>query len=338
MARGKSVAETVPSRGRHWWMLGGKFALAGALVWWLVRSGRLEWEMLAQARLGGAFLGLVACRIAVVTIPFLRWQLLVRALGLRLGVGEALRIGLVAHFFGILVPSWVGQDGVRLFYGSRENQGRVPELISSILVDRVIGLTTIVLLTLVWGGALWFTNPGSELARLVLGTGTLLLVGLAAGGLLLRWAPRGLARFARWHSAERVLESVARYRPRRRALLGAFALSALSQSVLVLATWLGFRTIGVSPQLLAVGAITQLVSLANSIPLTPMGLGVSDSVSEALFRLVGTSGGAEVSFIIRFAALLVSVACGMAFLLPGYRSGTRLSPVAKEEAACGSRI
>jgi uncharacterized protein (TIRG00374 family) len=303
-----------------------KSALAAALIWLLIASGGLDWKVLSRVRFGETFFALVACRATAMVFPLLRWQRLVTALGLRLGPVQAVHIGLIGSFFGMFAPASLAQDTARLYYGARANEGFAHELVSTVLVDRIVGLVALMMLAVFWGGVL-AASTGNELAAwvvLVL-AGALGILLIAAAAAL--WRSPQITGFAyRWRALHRVLLSILRYRGRKRALAAAFVLSWISQSLVIACAWFGFRSLNEQVPALVVAGLTPMVSLSNGIPITPQGIGVADSVGEALFRVFGISSGAEAHLVVRFATLLISIACGLAYLLPVWAGRARPLP------------
>jgi uncharacterized protein (TIRG00374 family) len=84
-------------------------------------------------------LALPVCLLAV-TITILRWQMLVRALGLRLSTQGALRTGFLAYAFNLIPVGLVAGDSVKAVMLIHQNPNRKTEAVASVLVDRVIGL------------------------------------------------------------------------------------------------------------------------------------------------------------------------------------------------------
>ena len=50
-----------------------------------------------------------------------------------------------------------------------------------------------------------------------------------------------------------------------------------------------------------------LVVLANSLPVSPGGIGVGESAAKALFALLGATGGAEVMLLLRLVGAVVAL-------------------------------
>ena len=84
--------------------------------------------------------------LVTLMIQFLRWRLLVRALDLELSPREALRLGFMGQLFSLLGVGMLGGDALKTFYLGRHNQGRMTEALTTVLVDRVIGLYGLIVL------------------------------------------------------------------------------------------------------------------------------------------------------------------------------------------------
>jgi uncharacterized membrane protein YbhN (UPF0104 family) len=96
-----------------------------------------NWTLLAAAGFAMLF---------TLVVQFLRWRLLVRALGLDLSPLEALRLGFMGQLFSLLGVGMLGGDALKTFYLGRHNKGRMTEALTTVLVDRVVGLYGLVVL------------------------------------------------------------------------------------------------------------------------------------------------------------------------------------------------
>lgn len=286
-----------------------KCSLATALIFWLIRSGRLDVRTLAGVQFGWAFLGVFGCRLMSGFIPLVRWHQLTRPQNIDFGLGTTFHIGLIASFLGMVMPTAVGFDGVRLYYGFRRNEGQKEALLSTVIADRVMGLLSLVALALLFGGVFLLQGFQDIFARPLL----FLWIVLVATVVLATGVPR-LARS--WKPAGRVLTAIAGYRHYKGVLVGAFLLSCIGHLSTIAGIYFTFLALRLSPPLLAVCAVTPLVTLSWGIPFTPMGIGVVDSVADTLYSMIHVQGGAEVTIIARVAALLVALVGGVAYFFP----------------------
>jgi hypothetical protein len=56
--------------------------------------------------------------------------------------------------------------------------------------------------------------------------------------------------------------------------------------------------------------------MSQAIPLTPLGLGVTEGIASVLYPVVGLRGGAEVVILLRAFTVLLFALCGLSFLKP----------------------
>jgi len=182
-------------------------------------------------------LGLVAIDRAVM---ILRWLLLLRASGIAISTRDAARLFLVSSFVGSFLPSGVGADAARAYGltrgitkspapGPESPQVPASEALASVAVDRILGVFSIVIMSMV-GVLAW--APAREDWRIALA-----ILGLTIACSAVFWANDWL----RWaipdahhdHSlARRVLrlgDAVGRYRGRSGVLAHVMAWSMAVQ-------------------------------------------------------------------------------------------------------------
>lgn len=150
------------------WLLkvGFSVAVLGFLAWKARQEGSLD-ELLEHDKnwtfaAAGGF-----AMLFTVLVQFFRWRLLVRALDLRLSVGETLRLGFMGQLFSLLGVGMLGGDALKTFFLGRHNKGRMTEALTTVFVDRVMGLYG---LLIVAGIVCMFFDPaalhtGNELER-----------------------------------------------------------------------------------------------------------------------------------------------------------------------------
>ena len=170
-------------------------------------------------------LGLVAIDRAVM---ILRWVLLLRASGIAISTRAAARLFLVSSFVGSFLPAGVGADAARAYGLSRETTSG-SEALASVAVDRILGVFSIVVMSMV-GVIAW--APAREDWRIA---AAILALTIACSAVF--WA----ADWLRWaipdahhgHSmARRVLklsDAVGRYRGRGGVLAQVMAWSIVVQ-------------------------------------------------------------------------------------------------------------
>jgi uncharacterized protein (TIRG00374 family) len=104
-------------------------------------NGPKDWTMLGLA--------LVAV-LAAVTVTILRWHVLLRTLGLQFTVRESLRAGFMGYLFNLLPLGLAGADAVKAGFLIHRNPSRKTEAITTVIIDRILGLYALLVLA---GGA-----------------------------------------------------------------------------------------------------------------------------------------------------------------------------------------
>jgi len=137
------------------------------------------------------FVPAVAVSAATVPAMALRWQMLLAAKDVHVSLGWLTRTYFVALFAGQFLPAAIGGDAVRVVELGRLTHD-APEALASVLIDRLVGLMSLVGLAvvavLVSGAG---SRPGVVLAEAAFGIA-------AAGALALLFSSRLRGAVARW--------------------------------------------------------------------------------------------------------------------------------------------
>src|SRR5207253_1649802 len=86
-----------------------------------------------------------------------RWYFLVRAQDLPFTLPSALRLGLIGFYFNAFLPGAVGGDIIKAAFIARE-QSRRTVAITTVIMDRLIGLCGLVWLVALVGGFFWVSG------------------------------------------------------------------------------------------------------------------------------------------------------------------------------------
>jgi hypothetical protein len=207
----------------------------------------------------------------------LRWQRISWSLGIHaLKPVYALRVDLLGEFVSIVLPSTLGGDGVRLLkLKALENKNRA--VFFSIVIDRVVGVLTLALLTVLFlpllVPVLRLDFAISPVAMLVTG-GVLVLVAF------LGWM------FARhWQRPIRLPVDLRELRPQTRPFLIGIALSILGHLIYVSSYCLLFREL-TSVDFAPLMGLIFIALLTRSVPLSIFGIDVSDGSVVVLATLL----------------------------------------------------
>ena len=251
-----------------------------------------DWQgMLAAMRTWPWLVALVIYFLAI-GLNVLKWQHLLRTLGVTVPYPSLFRHNLVGLFFANLPLSMVGGDIARGWDLARHAAGQGAPVAVSVLVDRVVGLAAF-LVTAVAG--LTYAVYGLGRADL---TWLLLTLALALAAFALAFAALMSQRLR--HLVERIFclgllgrflplyqklsNSIQVYRTHTSALLVAFALGLATVLATCVVNYLAAVTVGADVPLAWVFILTPLTPFALYIPSIASGLGVNQAVFVALYH------------------------------------------------------
>jgi uncharacterized protein (TIRG00374 family) len=303
-----------------------KLGVAAALIFWMVHSGRLDLRVIERA--GSQWPKL--CAIAAVFyfqifILSLRWRLLARALDLGLSRNNSFSLTMTGMLFNTVIPGSVGGDVLKAYYArgaSAEKSGAV----ASIIVDRVVGLFSLVLLA-VFGAAWNFRqlSRNADLRAFWIALGAILLIAAATGiaamaaseGLSSLLTPPGILSPVRGMLLK-TLGVLSSYNRKRGVLLQSVALSIPCHLLACGAFYLSW--LAISAATLDPGALLFVVPLGlvtTAVPLAPAGIGVGQAAFFTLFQFVlQDKGSVGSSAFTVFQMVLLLVSCsGVVFYL-----------------------
>ena len=302
------MPETQPASAKHWRLVALKFSLAVVLIWAMIHFRMLDPHMLAKIgskpwHLAGASLLLLIGLLLTVA----RWRALLAVQGINIGPLDAGRLGFIGFFFSCVIPGAVSGDAVKAYYVAREH-GKTTEAITSVLLDRVIGLYTMaaaasIAIVICWRTGSFpdaWAKPGIVMiAWLVIG----LAVGMSVFFLIVlshvtrenRLLDGILRRLPFREQLTKLHDAIYRCRDHKRALASIILLSFAAQVPMVLFNFVVGKALGDGGLSLAMYFFLASVGLViNSIPVLPGGLGTGELGYAMLFGAFGSPAGAEI--------------------------------------------
>ncbi|HEY1504875.1 MAG TPA: lysylphosphatidylglycerol synthase transmembrane domain-containing protein [Stellaceae bacterium] len=258
--------------------IGAAFALLALLYYWrVIDLGALA---ILLARPDILALALV---ISLANIPLeaLRWHILLRAQGIDLRLWRTIRVLATSAFFTNFLPGAAGGDLIRGVYVYKAAPGRRAAAMLSILIDRLIGLVAFVLL----GLAAMLTRPigRGPLEFSVLGLSALFIARLVLLFFYGHVMAQALQRLLRGRSARlaQIIDDIGaalrQYARDGRStglaiLLSVVIVGCAVGPIMLIAEALPFA----GPSAADYGIAGLYALIANSLPVTPGGLGVGE--------------------------------------------------------------
>lgn len=254
-----------------------------------------------------------------------RWWRLLRSVGVPATWWNTFRLNFLGFFFNAVVPGLTGGDLVKALIIVRENPLRKADAFVSVIVDRLLGLGSMILLA----AAVIFVSPA--FAELRLWVAMVTVIGFTGAGI---YAHRGLrkalgfdallAKLPLGDKLKLLDDALLLYSNHKRELALGVLISICNHLSYIGGT--ACLGIGFGQTLERIGildwlAIVPVANILSAVPLSPGGWGVGELIYIGLFAMIGTSASVAVaiSLAFRICQLALGLFGGIFLLLPGAR-------------------
>lgn len=236
------------------------------------------------------------CFFVTVLIAGARWWWLLRVNGTDVSLGETLRLTWIGVFFNNVMLGSTGGDVVKALYIMKRCPGhRVPVLVS-VIVDRVLGLTSLALLAavLVLFALDRFAAIALGIWGVIVGVG---LLGTVAFSKRLRTLVRLKSLLERLphrvgHVLRLVDQAVFFYRDHKVVIVASLLTGIANHVVSVLSVVLMGQALGVGMPTFEYFVLIPVINIISAVPIMPNGWGIGEAMYQNLF---GTYGAAYLS-------------------------------------------
>lgn len=281
-------------------------------------------------------------------LSFLRWRYVVVAAGIPISVAESLRLGAIGFACNFVALGSVGGDVVKAALLAKPRPGRRGAAITTVLVDRVLGLVGF--FTYAGVAALWLGTATSDEATplRLLSRSVLAVAAVVLGGLLAFFAPgRPLERVASSLTgapgigplARRVAGLAAVYRDGWRSLLMAVAVGLLMNGVFILSFYVAATSLPLGvPSLADHFFVVPLALVSGTLPISPNGLGTIEATTEFLYRAVAPATAVGAGTLAALAHRFAMLAAGIVMACYYFAAGGRRSDVEAAASESSSAI
>ena len=274
-----------------------KIALAIAILAYLLNQARAHdafTQLVEQPKRWWLLAAALACSFSAIILSFLRWHLLIRAVGIAIPLLDTLRLAALGFALNFVSLGAIGGDLFKAIFLAHGQPGRRTEAVASVLADRILGLITI--LVLATGGILALDlrhhappvlvalcNAILVAAAAVLtGTALALFVPALSGPRMIGWFQR-LPLVG--STIARLLGVVQTYRDRKPMLLAAAAVSLAVNVVYITAFFLVASGLPIQrPTYVEHYVVVPVANMVGAIPATPNGLGTKEAAVDLLYR------------------------------------------------------
>jgi uncharacterized membrane protein YbhN (UPF0104 family) len=263
----------------------GKLILAVAIMTWLFHriDAYRVWLSVRDAHRVPIFLGLILWLVTIVIAGW-RWNQLLGILDIHVPVKSLACVVPIAQFFSVFLPGSTGDDLTRMLYVSRLAPGRVGEACMTVLLDRFIGLVSVLLLAAFCVPWQWSVMSASS-QTLWIAVGMLCAGGFAGLG--------GAVFFLVGHPTHRWFEKRLRRRPahslrdeaariwgllcdHKLLVIKVLAAALITQLIHCVVFYLAGLSVGIHSPLLLWTTFVPIVLAANALPITVAGVGIRE--------------------------------------------------------------
>ncbi|MCA9322418.1 MAG: flippase-like domain-containing protein, partial [Planctomycetes bacterium] len=218
-----------------------------------------------------------------------RWRYLLEAQGIECKWWRAFRLTFMGFFWNNFMPGMTGGDVAKAVLIAKDSPGRRSHAVSTVIVDRVIGLAVLALLSAV--AILTNLETFKKQAVVVFAVlGACMIGGVCVLSRRIRRKLHISSVLKRMPASAVLLkldESFRLYRSAPRALIAAVLLSVLAHACNIGSVWIYGRDLGIPASLTTYFATVPIILIAASVPLFPGGWGVREVGFITAFTAVG---------------------------------------------------
>jgi glycosyltransferase 2 family protein len=266
----------------------------------------------------------------------MRWRIVLEAQGLHLPLGRATRISFVAQFFNSFLLGSTGGDLIKAYYAARETHHKKTEAVTTVFVDRLVGLWAMLL----FAGVMMIPNYAMLRTSHDIGVPALFILAMFGGVSVVLWLafwggvstrfPRArvyLRRLPKGELLERAVDSCRQFGQQKDFLYKTVALSLLVNVIFVVQIIVLGGGLDLTIRPLPLFVIVPVIFCISALPITPNGLGVRENLYVLMLAaiLVPKTAALSVSLIASAQGLFWSLVGGLIYM--GVRQKDHLSEV-----------
>ncbi len=303
-----------------------KLAFAVAVFAWLSRKVDTTkvWIVLREAHRTPVLFGILLWLLTV-AIAAWRWHRLLAIVGISIPLKSLFCIAQIGQFFSVFLPGPTGDDLTRMLYISRLAKGRVGEACTTVLIDRFIGLASVLVLAMVcipWHWQLLLTSRQTHwIAVGILSAGAAIslfgAVFFISGHPTHRWFQRCLGKLPAHNlrdEATRIWGLLCANKTNVGKIVGA---AVTTQLIACVFFFLAGLAVGIHAPFHVWLGFVPIVLAANAVPITVAGLGVREYLLVLFLGVLGRVGSERAlaaSIIVLSMTLAICLIGGILYL------------------------
>ena len=282
-----------------------RYILGGALVYWLLKNESINLAVIELIDLE------VALKASVISITYfilagLRVEILLRSIGIKVGLLQCVLYNSVGSLFSIFLPGGISGDFARAYYflSSDAVKGTSKtELISVLIMDRLIGCFVLVLIGLIAStfvsGTLGIDTKYFIAAWLIYFSGGLLIYSLIRIDLV-GWAESTDKKFSKFLiPVGLVIKKMDLLAYSRIVIIQCLVISCVIHLSAISLIALFSNLLKTSLSIWQIMGLAPFGLLVNMVPISPGGIGIGEQGFQLLFELAGGDQGGNTFLLSR---------------------------------------
>ena len=241
------------------------------------------WMNLRDAQKAPIVAGILLCLVTVVIAGW-RWQRLLQIFQISIPLKALICIAQIGQFFVMFLPGPTGDDLTRMLYISRLAPGRVGEACTTVLLDRCLGLASVLMLAVLcipWQWNVLSTSRQTHwLALIILSAGIGVCffgaVFFMAGHPTHQWFEKRLRSLPAHSLRDEFARIWGLLCANKTSLAQIIAAATVTQLLLCLLFYLAGLSVGIQAPAFVWLSFVPIVLAANALPITIAGFGVRE--------------------------------------------------------------
>jgi uncharacterized protein (TIRG00374 family) len=296
------------------------------IAWVALNFPKKDWQLLVEQPKNWWWLLLsLSMVLAANILSFWRWQQLLLALEVPITFLETVRLGFLGVAFNMVSAGSVGGDLFKAIAAASRNKNRRTEVITSVLVDRAIGMLGLIIVAAL--STTLAKNLSPQLSAIRNAAWILSIIGLSGiSGLILfgKSLPLDLLKKIPWigDKLHRIALACLVFKDRPQLAITMTLQSLCVHSALTIAVWMVSSALysddSIKPKLTEHFLAVPPALLAGTLPITPGGIGLQEVGIDRLFKQIPTVSsqfsGLVVGTMYRAVLLTVALIGGITYL------------------------
>ncbi len=250
-------------------------------------------------------------------IVSLRWKIILKEYEINLSLSESFDMNWISSFFSNFLPTSIGGDSYRFLRINNLFEGRKKEILSSILIDRGIGLVGMLIISCFFGLLFWEKIVGEEVL-LIIYLGVICFTIVIIIIIFYPSLPVLNKEYSVniFNQAKDLYNLLASFK-HNGVLVTVTILSVLFYMINIFATYLAFSAFDSTVSLLLLGFLIPIIGLSELVPISINSMGIKEGFAMFIFAYFTISKEIVLSvfLVMRVLLILATLTGGVRFLI-----------------------